>query len=136
MNITVLVAFPLVSVIVGFALMWFSTKTKMDAFQKLFVGLAIALFSFGFLQVGLIQPANLTETCQTNKTYENISGSYKVNSTSTDCSYEGAFLDSFQDGNIALFTVFSFLLVIIGFWFIFNILGLSVEGMMNAFDKI
>lgn len=136
MNMMILMVFPLTAILVGAAVLWFSTKTKVDAFQKLFVGLAIALFSFGFLQTGLIEPSDFGETCVKNMTYANYSGQMEVNHTVEKCSYDGAFLDSFQDGNIALFTVFSFLLVILGFWFVFNILGLSVEGMMDAFERL
>jgi hypothetical protein len=119
--------------LVGIAMLWFSTKTSNIAFQKLFAALGILLFALTFLQASVIVGAPNTVTTDTSRVLTatlagNVTTYAYENATITETVYEGGAAVVSQ-GNLALFTIFGFVLILSLVWFAIDYIGIGMNDL-------
>jgi hypothetical protein len=124
--------------LIGIAMLWFSTKTSNIAFQKLFAALGILLFALTFLQVAVIAGASDVTTTNTSRLLNSTADSSTVNKTTTTYVYESVNITEtlalggaavVSQGNLALFTVFGFVLFMSLIWFAIDYIGIGMNDL-------
>ena len=128
------------TIIASGLMLWYSTKTSQDGFQKLFSFLGILLLALSFLQAGVLFPVQRMATQTENYSYANVTtdSSWQWQLTNKTIAYTYADIGGGQvvhDGNIALFLIFGMVLFLILVWFIIDLIGITKDNLGRLVRK-